>query len=94
LGLRYGLLFRGSMWGSCTGPRQAKSRWGSSDWGEHLSSSEKTPENLEGLTEKVGTLGPQVSRRNRCGAAKKWARRARLAEAPTGDSASDQLWST
>jgi hypothetical protein len=58
--------------------------------GEHLSSSEKTPENLESLTEKVGTLGLQVSKRNHCGAAKRRARRARLAEAPTGDSGSGQ----
>jgi hypothetical protein len=62
--------------------------------GEHLSSSEKTPENLGGLSEKVGTLGLQVSRRNRCGAAKKRARRTKLAEAPTGDSGSDQHRST
>jgi hypothetical protein len=58
--------------------------------GEHLSSSGKTPENLEGLTEEVGTLGLQVSKRNRCGAAKKWARKAKLVEAPTGDSGSGQ----
>jgi hypothetical protein len=58
--------------------------------GEHLSSSEKTPENLEGLTEKVGTLGLQVRRRNCYGAAKKWVKKARLIEAPTGDSSSDQ----
>ena len=38
--------------------------------GEHLSSSSQTPENLEGLTETVSTLGLQVSRRNRCGDAK------------------------
>ena len=54
--------------------------------GEHLSSSSRTLENLDGLTDKVGTLGLQVSRRNRCGVARKWARNARLAEAPTGDS--------
>jgi hypothetical protein len=45
-------------------------------------------ENIEGLTQKVGTLGLQGHRRNRCGAAKKRARKARLAEAPTGESAS------
>ena len=37
---------------------------------EHLYSSSQTPENLEDLTETVNTLGLQVSRRNRCGAAK------------------------
>jgi hypothetical protein len=42
-------------------------------------------ENLEGLKEKVGTLGLQTTRKRRCGAAKKWARKAKLAEAPTGD---------
>ena len=48
-------------------------------------------ENLEGLTQKVSTLGLQVTSRNRCGgAAKKWARRARLAEAPSGDSGGGQ----
>jgi len=45
-------------------------------------------ENLEGLTE-VGTLGLQSLRKNSCGAAKKQAK-ARLAEAPTGDSCSGQ----
>ena len=43
-------------------------------------------ENLEGLTEKVGTLGLRATSKNRCGAAKKRARRARLAEAPSEDS--------
>jgi hypothetical protein len=50
---------------------------------EHLSGSQ-TLENLEGLTEKVGSLGLQFSKKNRCGAARKWVRKARLAEAPTG----------
>jgi hypothetical protein len=45
---------------------------------------EKTLENLEGLTEKVGTLGFQITKKNRCGTARKWARRARLAEAGSG----------
>jgi hypothetical protein len=53
---------------------------------EHLSSSSQIPENLEGLTEKVGTLGLQVIRKNGCGAAKKRARKAKLAEAFIGDS--------
>jgi hypothetical protein len=53
---------------------------------EHLSSCSQTPENLEGLTEKVGTLSLQVIRKNRCGAAKKRVRKAKLTEDPTGDS--------
>jgi hypothetical protein len=44
----------------------------------------RTSENLEGLTEKVDTLGLQTTKKNRCGAAKKRARRARLAEAGSG----------
>ena len=47
-------------------------------------------ENLEGLTEKVGTFGLQSLRKNRCGTAKKRAKKAMLAEAPTGDSGSGQ----
>lgn len=43
-------------------------------------------ENLEVLTEKVGTLGLQNFRKNRSVAAKKTARKARLTEAPTEDS--------
>jgi hypothetical protein len=43
-----------------------------------------TMENLEGLTEKVDTLGLQVRKKNRCGSARKWARKAKSAEAPTG----------
>jgi hypothetical protein len=39
---------------------------------------EKTSENLEGLTEKVGTLGIQITKKNRYGAARKQARRTRL----------------
>ena len=50
---------------------------------EGLSSSSQIPENLEGLTEKVSTLGLQVIRKNLCGAAKSG--RAKLAEAPIGD---------
>jgi hypothetical protein len=57
-------------------------------WEEHLSPSSLSSENLEGLTEKVGTLGLQ-SLRNSCGAAKKRAK-ARLAEAPIGNSGSGQ----
>ena len=56
---------------------------------EHMSCSQ-TSEKLEGLTEKVGTLGLRLARKNRCGAAKKRARKAKLAEAPTGVSDGDQ----
>jgi hypothetical protein len=55
---------------------------------EHLSPSSLSSENLENLTDKVGTLSLQVTRKNRCGAVKKRARMVRLAEAPTGDSGS------
>jgi hypothetical protein len=50
----------------------------------------QTLENLECLAEKVGTLSLQTTRKNCCGAAKKQARRARFAEATTGDSGSSQ----
>ena len=59
-------------------------------WEEHLTPSSLSLENLEGLTEKVGTLGLQSLRKNHCGAAKKQAKKARLAEAPTGDPGSGQ----
>ena len=52
---------------------------------ERPSSCGQTSEKLEGLTEKVGTLGLQLTK-NRCGAARKRARKARLAEAPAGAS--------
>jgi hypothetical protein len=51
---------------------------------EHSASSSHTMESLEGLTEKVGTLGLQVIKKNCCGSAKKWARKAKSVEAPTG----------
>ena len=54
--------------------------------GERAPTSNVSLENVEGLTEKVGTLGLQVTRKNRCGASKKRARRVRLTEAPSGDS--------
>ena len=57
---------------------------------EHSSPGSSSPENLEGLTEKVGTLSLQVTRKNRCGVAKKRARKARLAKASTGNSGSSQ----
>jgi len=57
-------------------------------WEEHLSPSSLSSGNLEGLTEKVGTLGLQSIRQNCCGAGKRRARKFKLEEAPTGDSAS------
>ena len=48
-------------------------------------------ENLESLIEKVGTLGLWVTRKNRCGAAKKLAWKAKLAVASAGDSSGGQL---
>jgi len=51
-------------------------------------------ENLKCLTEKFGTIGLQVPRKNRSGSAKKRARKARLAEAPTWDSDSGQTRSS
>ena len=53
--------------------------------GERPSHSNLSSENLEGITQKVGTLGLRATSKNRYGAAKKRARRARLAEAPSGD---------
>ena len=52
-------------------------------WEEHLSPSSLSLENLEGLTEKVSTLGLQSLRKNRSGAAQKRTRKSRLAETPT-----------
>ena len=52
---------------------------------EHLSCSQTT-ENLEGLTEKVSSLGLRFPKKNRCGSARKRARKARLVEAPTAAS--------
>jgi hypothetical protein len=51
---------------------------------EHLSSSQ-TSENIEGPTQ-ISTLCLRLARKNRCGAAKKRAKKAKLAEAPTGAS--------
>jgi len=58
--------------------------------GGRPSPSNLSSESLEDLTEKVGTLGLRATGKNRCGAAKKQARRARLVEAPSGDSGGDQ----
>jgi hypothetical protein len=54
--------------------------------GEHPPQAQRTQVSLEGLTEKVGTLGLRVTKRHRCGAATKRARKTKLAEAPAGDS--------
>jgi hypothetical protein len=59
-------------------------------WKEHLSPGSPSSENLEVLAEKVGTLDLKSIKKNHGGAAKKQARRARLTEAPTGDSAGSQ----
>jgi hypothetical protein len=59
---------------------------------EHFSSCSQTSENLEELAEKVGTLGLRVAKKNR-GAARKRARKARLAEAPSGTSDGGRTWS-
>jgi len=53
---------------------------------EHPSSCSQTSEKLEGLKEKDGTLGLKLTKKNRCGTARKRTRRARLAEAPAGAS--------
>jgi hypothetical protein len=55
--------------------------------GEHPPPAKHAQVSLEGLTEKVGTLGLQATERHRCGAAKKLARKTRLAD-PMGDSSS------
>jgi len=47
---------------------------------EHSSPGTLRPENLEGLTQNVDTLGLLVTRKNRCGAAKKRSRKAKLTE--------------
>jgi len=52
--------------------------------GERPYPSNLSSENLEGLTETFGNFGLRATSKNRCGAAKKRAGRARLAEAPSG----------
>jgi len=90
-GLQKGFLLIGSAnWGSWQNPVEQGVGETPLIVEEHLSLFSLSSENLEGLTGKVGTLGLQVTRKNHCGAAKKWARKAKLAEAPTGDSSSGQ----
>jgi hypothetical protein len=60
---------------------------------EHLSDS-RTAGNLEKLTENVGSLGLQFPKKNRCGAARKRARKARWLEAHTGATAGGQPQTT
>jgi hypothetical protein len=60
---------------------------------EHLSDS-RTSGNLEGLTEKVSSLGLQLPKKNRCGAARERVRKARWLEAPTGATAGGQPQTT
>ena len=55
-------------------------------WEQHLSTCSLSLENLEGLTAKVDTLGLRAARKNCYGAAKKRARRARVAGSLDGDS--------
>ena len=55
-------------------------------WEQHLSPCSLSSETLEGLIEQVGTLGLWASRKNCCGAAKKRARRAKVAESLAGNS--------
>jgi len=59
--------------------------------GERPPPSNPSSENLEGLIEKVGTLGLRATSKNHCGAAKKRARSATVPEAPSGDSGGGQL---
>jgi len=59
--------------------------------GERTSPSNASGENLECLAEKVGTLGPRNTSKNRCGAAKRRARKARLRRAPSGTLAMPEL---
>jgi len=57
-------------------------------WEEHPSPSSLSWENLGGPTEKVGTLGLQNIKKNRCGADRKRVKMTKLAEVPSGDSGS------
>jgi hypothetical protein len=63
----------------------------SASWEQHLSPGSLSSENLEGLTEKDGTLGLWAAKKNEFGAAKKQARTAKMAEALARDSAAASL---
>ena len=56
-------------------------------WAEHLLLGSESSGNLEVLAERVGILDLQNKKKNCSGAAKKRARKTRLAEAPAGNSA-------
>ena len=71
--------------GSCTEALQIEATGRDSpDLGERPSPSNLSSKNLEGLTEKIDTLGLRVTSKNRCGTAKKQVRRARLTGANLG----------
>ena len=55
-------------------------------WGENLLTGSESSGNLEMQEERVGTLDVQNEKKNRSGAARKRARKARLAEVPAGNS--------
>jgi len=59
-------------------------------WEQHIFPGRLSAENLEWLTEKVGTLALCATRNNRCGAVKKRARKAKMLEALAGDSVNGQ----
>jgi len=61
-------------------------------WEQHLSTCSLSSENLEVVTAKVGTLGLCTARKNCFGAAKKRAKRARVAGSLVGDSVVGQSW--
>jgi hypothetical protein len=63
----------------------------SASWQEHLPLCSPSSENFEVLAEKVGTLDLKSRKKNRSGAAKKWDRKARLAQALARPSAGGQL---
>ena len=83
-------MLEGAAWDSLAESRCEAAGETPANWEENLSPSSLSSEDLECLTEKVGTLGLQSTRKNRCGAAKKHAWKAKLAEARTGDSGGGQ----
>jgi hypothetical protein len=59
-------------------------------WEQHLSSGSLRSEKIEDLIEKFGTLGFRPARKKPFGAAKKRARKSKMAEAHAGNSAGGQ----